>query len=347
MGIERASVHLLESGCEASHVLRRGIGREVEVHGGAPMAVDLDRHPPDHHVVDTVAGEGFEEKAEIEGMLRVLTGFAHAAPVSSPDGHPPRFLSGERKLGGDPIPRSRLAQSLARGQLRQRRSAGPRARSCRAARTSRASRSPIASKICASRSTRRRLHPPLDPADRVLAGTGPHRQPPLTQPMLRPRFTQDSCRINSDTPYGVSLLEEAALSCACWNASSAGGTGGGGPRTEAKPPPAGPPPPVTGPAAGAPGSLARLARAQRELLGDLVDQVLRPSGLLVDRLADALLGLVAVALQRGLDRALALAGLALDAVPGPLRLRRRLAAGGGATAFGALQGAARTECGRP
>ena len=67
----------------------------------------------------------------------------------------------------------------------------------------------------------------------------------------------------------------------------------------------------------------------RELLAYLVDQVLGARGLVVDRFADALLDLGAVALQGGLDPALALARLALDSVAGLARsvvaLRRAVA----------------------
>ena len=75
-----------------------------------------------------------------------------------------------------------------------------------------------------------------------------------------------------------------------------------------------------------------------ELISDLLDE--SPS-------ADALLDLGAVALQGRLDRALALAGLALDPVAGLAGLGGRLAAGGGAATLGALQGSAQLRCGRP
>src|SRR4051812_29583497 len=78
------------------------------------------------------------------------------------------------------------------------------------------------------------------------------------------------------------------------------------------------------------------ALAERgELVADAADQTLGAAddalgarGLLLDRLADALLDLGAVALQRSLDVALALAGPTLDLVAGLARLGDRFAAGG-------------------
>src|SRR5262249_31992709 len=84
-----------------------------------------------------------------------------------------------------------------------------------------------------------------------------------------------------------------------------------------------------------------IALAERgDLVADLLDQVLGASGLLVDRLADALLDLGAVLFQRRLHFALAFARLALDPVAGLFRLRRRFATGGGAAALGPFQGPA-------
>src|SRR5262249_23523012 len=88
-------------------------------------------------------------------------------------------------------------------------------------------------------------------------------------------------------------------------------------------------------------SVSEEGLAQRgELLPDLVDEVLRSGGLVVERFADALLDVFAVPLQRRLDVTAALAGLALDPVAGLAGFGGRLAAGGMTTALAALDGAA-------
>src|SRR4051794_19826875 len=113
----------------------------------------------------------------------------------------------------------------------------------------------------------------------------------------------------------------------------------------------------------------RLAQ-RRDLVAHLTDDLLGARGLLLDDLGDVgldllrtpcdlaelLLGLAAVAAQRGLDPAAVLphrglglalaparlaldtADLTLEARARPAGVRRRLAAGGGAPALGALQG---------